>query len=134
MANWNGHIDRWNKYGIFLDMKMASELRICSRTVPKRSYQIKIFKGRDFSIYFGKMILFYLILLKSVNADLLWWNRNRNNDLFPGVTVGERFHPKISFWLVRIFTLMLPTQAGIGWLSSWGGSPIGRERHWPGIY
>ena len=70
---------------------MASELRICSRTVPKRSFQIKIFKGRDFSIYFEKMILFYLILLKNadVNADLLWWNRNRNNDLFPGVTVGQ---------------------------------------------
>ena len=34
----------------------------------------------------------FILLFLTTNADLLWWNRNRNNDLFPGVSVGKRFH------------------------------------------
>ena len=40
------------------------------------------------------MVQFYIILIifksAEVNADLLWWNRNRNNDLFQDA--GKRFH------------------------------------------
>ena len=44
----------------------------------------------------------FILLFLRTNADLLWWNRNRNNDLIPGVSVGKRFHPN---WIIhfRVF-------------------------------
>ena len=58
--------------------------------VPKRDktdWELKVKKNFKMIYQFC-----FILLFLRTNADLLWWNRNRNNDLFPGVSVGKRFH------------------------------------------